>query len=480
MKTPKFYSLFSFLLIAFLSISCVKDGEFDLPDIRVEATDIVVNSSISAIKSALQQEYNATGNLIHTFYDHENNPTFVQGYVVSTDATGNFYKKLIIQDEPENPTNGIELVLNKNSLNETYDVGRKVYLKLNGLSVSYDDGESTNYINPTNEIPGTYVLGVLKGGQVDEIPSTSIEKHVFRAASVTPILPTHIHLAAITEAHINTMIQLPSAQVAANELAKTFAGEANDEYDGFRTIFECDTQKTIQMQTSTFASFKSHVVPSGKGAFTGVLSKDYRSEFLVVIINTPSDMEFTDPNRCDPPMLNCGEDSVGGDSVLIEEDFEESTSMDDITSKGWSNVNVNGGNTSYSLEGYTENRFVQISAYNSNESPLEVWLVSPEIDLETTIDEELTFETNTGYDNGAALTTYVSSNFNGEVTTATWLKLDAHLSSGPSFGYNNFLSSGSINISCLSGTIHIAFRYQGRDGGVTTTFQVDNVKVTGK
>lgn len=480
MKTTTFCGICSFLLMAISTLSCVEDGKFDVPNIRVEEPTIVVNSSISAIKSALQQEYNSNGNLIHTFYDHEHSPTYIQGYVVSTDATGNFYKKLIIQDEPENPTAGIELVINKNSLNEMYDIGRKVYIKLDGLSVSYDDGESMNSIDPTNEIPGKYIMGVLGAEGVDAIPSTSIEKHIFRSATVSPISPTPIRLNTLTEAHINTMIQLPSAQIALTDLTKTFAGEANDAYNGFRTIFECETKKTIQMQTSTFASFKSHVVPAGRGVLTAVLTKDYRSEFLVAILNTPSDMEFTNPDRCDPPVLDCGEGEVGGNVVLIDEDFEERMSATDLTNAGWTNVNVNGGTTLYTSRSYAGNRFVQISAYNSNESPLEVWLVTPEIDLDSTTDEALTFETNTGYDNGAALTTYVSSDFTGEVTTATWLRCDAHLSSGPSFGYNNFSSSGSIDISCLSGTIHIAFRYEGADGGVTTTFQVDNVKVTGK
>ena len=69
------------------------------------------------------------------------------------------------------------------------------------------------------------------------------------------------------------------------------------------TILECNTEKTIQLQTSTFASFKSNVVPSGKGIFTAALSKDYRAEFLVVIANTPSDLEFTNAERCDPSCI---------------------------------------------------------------------------------------------------------------------------------------------------------------------------------
>ncbi|MGB0880275.1 MAG: DUF5689 domain-containing protein [Polaribacter sp.] len=479
MKTTKFYGILSFLMIAFTITSCVQDGDFTVPNVSVEEPDITPNSSIMAIKTALEQEFNASGDLVYTFFENPDNPTYIEGYVVSSDATGNFYKTLIIQDKPENPTAGIEVVLNDTSLSETYDIGRKVYIKLDGLSVSYDDGESASNIDPTNGIPGKYVLGILDGDQVDDIPSTSIKNHIWRSATVADIVPSNIALAAITDAHINTMIQLSSAQILKSDLTKTFAGEPNDEFDGFRTIFECDTEKTIQLQTSTFASFKSNVVPTGKGTFTAVLSKDFRSEFLVAIVNTPSDLEFTDTDRCDPPVLECGNGSVGGSVILLDEDFENITSTTGITTAGWTNVNVSGGNTVYSSRSFSGNRYVQISAYNSNESPLEVWLVSPEIDLDTTTDEELTFETNTGYDNGRALTTYISSDFSGDVTTATWLRLDAALSEGPSSGYNSFSSSGSINISCLSGKVYVAFRYEGADGGITTTFQVDNVKVTG-
>ena len=479
MKTIKFYGIISFLMIALTTTSCVQDGDFSVPNVTVIEPNITPNSTVSAIKSALQQEFNSSGDIVYTFFDNPSSPTYVEAYVVSSDAAGNFYKKLIIQDKAENPTAGVEIVLNKTSLSETYEVGRKIYIKLDGLSVSYDDGESSNFIDPSNGIPGKYVLGVLDGDQVDDIPSTSVKDHIWRSATVANIIPTSIKLADITGTHINTMIKLDEAQIIKSDLAKTFAGESNDEFDGFRTIFECVTEKTIKLQTSTFASFKSNLVPQGKGAFTAVLSKDYRSEFLVAIANAPSNLDFTDVNRCDPPVLECTPAAVGGSVVLLDEDFESITSTGAITTAGWTNVNVNGGSTVYSSRSFSGNRYVQISAFRTGESPLEAWLVSPEIDLDTTTDEELTFETNTGYDNGKALTAYVSSDFTGDVTTATWLKVDAVLSEGPSFGYNSFVSSGSINMSCLSGKVHVAFRYEGADGGVTTTFQVDNVKVTG-
>ena len=75
MKTTKFYGIISFLLIAITIISCVEDGEFDVPNVTVQEPNIEVNSSITAIKSALQQEYNASGDLIYTFYENESNPT---------------------------------------------------------------------------------------------------------------------------------------------------------------------------------------------------------------------------------------------------------------------------------------------------------------------------------------------------------------------------------------------------------------------
>lgn len=478
MKTNNIYGFLSVLLIAFTITSCVKDGDFNVPNIIVEEPNITANSSVLAIKTALEQEFNSSGNVVYTFYENKENPTYIEAYVVSSDATGNFYKKLIVQDKVENPTAGVEVLLNKTSLSETYEVGRKVYIKLDGLSVSYDDGESAGYIDPKNGIPGKYVLGILDGNRVDDIPSTEIEKHIFRSATVAEIVPTIISLADITDVHINTLIQLPSAQIIKSDIVKTFAGEPIDEYDGFRTVFECETEKTIQLQTSTFASFKSNLVPQGKGTFTAVLSKDYASEFLVAIANTPSDLDFTDNSRCDPPVLECT-GSAGGSVILLDEDFESISSTEELTAAGWTNVNVNEGSTVYSPASFDGNAYVQISAYKSGEKPLEAWLVSPEINLENTTGEELTFQTNTGYDNGKAMSVYVSSDFSGEVTTATWLRVDAALSEGFTSGFNTFSSSGSINVSCLSGKLHIAFKYVGSDGGVTTTFQIDNVKVTG-
>ena len=96
MKTHTLYSFLSFLIIAFIISSCVKDGAFSLPNITIEEPDITPNSSVLAIKTALQQEFISSGKIVYTFFENEGNPTYLEAYVISSDATGNFYKKLII------------------------------------------------------------------------------------------------------------------------------------------------------------------------------------------------------------------------------------------------------------------------------------------------------------------------------------------------------------------------------------------------
>ena len=218
------------LLVLLFTFSCVPDGTFEIPDTSTTEPNIEVNSSISKIKTALQKEFNSNNKVIYTFPIHKNNPTHIQGFVVSSDATGNFYKKIILQDTSENPMAGIEILLNKPSLNTSYDIGRKLYIKLNGLSVSYDDGASS--IDPTNLTPGKYVLGFLDGSRVQNIPSTAIKNHLIRSSIVAKIKPTVVNLSSITEGHINTFIRLGHAQFEKTQLQQSFSGEPNDEFDG--------------------------------------------------------------------------------------------------------------------------------------------------------------------------------------------------------------------------------------------------------
>lgn len=484
MKTLKKYNSYFFLMICCAITSCIGSEDFSLPDLQIKEPTIKTDITVMKIQTDLIQEFNSTGKTSYT-YRVNDNPTYAIGYVVSSDATGNFYKKLIIQDALENPKGGIEVKVNEGALSETYSIGTKIYLKLDGLTVSYDDGESATKINPNlfdsygnPTSPGKYTLGFLDHtGQIVEIPSTSYRTTIVKSSEVAKIVPTPIEIDRIEQKHVNTLVQLNNVQFEKNQLGKTFSNELNDSFDGFRSLIECETQARLFLQTSTFASFGSNQIPTGKGKANLVLTKDYRSEFFVLVASSPDALDFTDTNRCDPPILECNHNAATGNVMIFEENFE---GLSSLSNSGWTNRNTNGGNNLFSLRSFSGNNYVQASAYNSNETPLEIWLISPRIDLENSTDEVLTFDTKTGYNNGAALTAWISSDYNGDLSSATWLQLDATIADGPGDRYEAaFTSSGAINLSCLSGEVHVAFVYKGADNGVTTTFQIDNIKVTG-
>ncbi|MBV1887813.1 MAG: choice-of-anchor J domain-containing protein [Urechidicola sp.] len=475
MKTIKFLKLISLAAIAALAVSCVQDDEYDIPDVGGTEPDVTVNSSIGAVRSAWDQHNGSTGEEIYTF-PTDTGDLFLAAYVVSSDYGGNFYKTLVVQDSPENPEFGIEVLVDKTSLFESYEVGRKVYIKLNGLSVSYDDGDDND---PNDGTPGRYSLGSLIDGSVDDMSAFLYEEHILRSTEVATIVPTVVSIDDFSQENLNTMIQIQGMQFPLNELGKTYAGEANDQFDGFRILLNCADESTATLQTSTFSDFKSHVIPDGQGSITAVLAKDFRADFFVMIINNPTNVDFSSPDRCDPVILDCGNGAVGGSVVLFDEDFE-GTSEGQLITDGWINENVNGGSNDFSLRSFSGNSYMQASAFRTGENPMEVWLISPEIDLDTTTDEELTFETKVGYHNGDALSVFVSTDFTGDIDSATWALVDADLADSPSNGYGStFTESGSINISCLEGNVVVAFRYLGADSGITTTFQIENVKVTG-
>ena len=139
----------------------------------------------------------------------------------------------------------------------------------------------------------------------------------------------------------------------------------------------------------------------------------------------------------------------------------------------------NGGNVDWFISSFSGNFYSRISAFSSNESEAEVWLVTPGIDLDSTTGEEFSFDVEAAFSNGIILSVLVTENFTGDVTTTDWTELDADIQQGPSSGFGGFESKGPINVSCLNGTVNFAFKYSGSDPSATTRYHVDNVVVTG-
>ena len=55
----------------------------------------------------------------------------------SSDSAGNFYKELFLQDTWDTPGHAVRLLLDRQALHATYPVGRKLYVKINGLGAGF-------------------------------------------------------------------------------------------------------------------------------------------------------------------------------------------------------------------------------------------------------------------------------------------------------------------------------------------------------
>ncbi len=474
MKAIKFLQITTFAILTMAVVSCVDDNEYDVPPTATQVEPVVtVNSSIEAMKGALDQHFASEGESKMTM-DVESDLVF-SGYVVSNDLAGNFFESIVLQDSPSNPTGGIEVLIDKSSLFETYEFGRKVYIKMAGLSISYEDGEDND---PTDTAAaGRYTIGVDNGGfGLDEIPQFSYLENVLRSTETAEIVPTMVSASAFSEDNINTFIQLTDVQFVKSQLGKTYAGEPTDQFDGFRNVVSCTDEAGAVLQTSTFSDFKSYLLPSGVGTLNAVLAKDFRADFFVIIANSPIDIDFTNPERCDPVVLEC-DGSTSNASTVFDEDFEGVFNSADLSALGWTNINVSGGNELYESNSFSGDRYMKISAFGTGENPMETWMVSPSINLDSSTEEELSFEISSNFESGQIITALITENFTGDVSTTEWTQLDVAIPVGDG-GFGDF-ETLSTNISCLNGNVNVAFKYLGAAGASETRYHIDDVKITG-
>lgn len=468
MKTNTIKILIIFALIATGFASCVGDDDFTVPGVLTDIKEPEIEGNLTnldAIKDAVAQE----GGLV-TFEDTD---LYVEAYVISSDASGNFFEEVIVQDKPENPTAGIRISANVASLFNKYEFGRKLFIELDGLSAS--------------ETNGVVSLGVAVGNELGQLQEAQLDQFITRSTILATIVPKEVAVADFSEELENTFIQLSDFQfvksIAIGEDRITFSGEPTDSFDGERTLESCATGATAILSTSTFSDFKSVLLPQYRGNINAVLTRDFRDDFYTIIINKVADINFDNEDRCDIELIiedaECTTNNTGGANIVFSQDFSGSD-IDDLTNSGWINQSVS-GSILYSVGSFSGNQYAQINAFGSGESTIDTWLVTPEIDLSGSIEEALSFDVQANFDTGTTiLEVLIAEDFTGDVLTTAWKKFDADIPSGPSSDFGSFESVDPIDISCLdSDTIHIAFRYIGGDPDQTTRYHIDNIEISG-
>ncbi len=461
MKTIKYFKLIVLILATSFAVSCVQDDDYDVPNLEVDEPEL--HGSEITIGTLRQLLSNNEDNLLIIEED-----LYITGYVISNDEFGNFFEELILQDNFANPTTGVKVLIDVNPLYIYYEFGRKTHVQLQGLSIGLDSGVLT--------------IGVGSGNSLEKMGLTQMEDFVKRGVEVKEITPLSLNISDFDADKTNLYLRLTDVQFKRNEVLgeghKTYSAEEGDEFDGERTLESCTTQSSVIFSTSTYADFSAVLLPQERGNLDGILTFNYYGEDFNIVVNSPANINFDNENRCDPDFFFCTTESGGGDA-FYSENFEALESIEDYVDAGWTNFNVSGGNTVWEIGNYDNSNYAQITGYNSGENDIDVWLVTPSINMDNTSEEELLFDIQSSYDNGTVLSVLISIDFTGDVTTATWEFLDAAIPVGPSGGFGDFEPVGPINISCLDGTINIAFLYEGSDPNDTTRYHIDNIQITG-
>ena len=466
MKANKILTLFSIFAVMLFITSCVEDDDYGTPNISVTDPNITPNMTFLNV-IARYNDAVANGESVGIF-DENDTALYIEGYVISSDRSGNFFEELIIQNKvdgstsTEDPRLGLNISINQSSLSDTYEVGRKVYIKMNGLAIEEDNG--------------VYTIGRANGNSLDQIQAYEYQDFVIRSTEIVELMPKITTISELSEADENTLIQLDNMQIHRNSIALTYAGEASDEFDGFRPLESCDDGGTIQLQTSTFADFKSVQVEQLKGSIKGIYTRDFGDDFSVLVINSTADITFDNPDRCDPNVLEC-EGPTSNTMTIFQEDFQGIGNESELDGMGWTNVNVSGGSERYERNEFSGDVYMKISAFATGENPLEAWLVTPAINLDSSSEEELSFDISSNFETGQIITAFITEDFTGDPTTTEWTQLDVAIPIGDG-GFGDFVTL-TANISCLSGDVNVAFQYLGADGGAETRYHIDDIKVTG-
>jgi hypothetical protein len=454
MKTNFYKSLLAVAFIASLSVSCV-DDEYATPTFDCIETTLVKNKEVSDIPfSATVTRYAADD--------------VIEAYVVSSDKEGNFFKSVSFQTL--DGTKAFSVPMDIEATFATFDVGRKVLIKMQGLY--------TDISNDGMRIGGLFVTSS-GNASVGRLSRAQVRASIFSSCTIkseADLVQTVNLVDLQNDIYINKLIELSNVQFTTAALDKTYYDEDNDIGGATNHFLSDNLGSTIIFRTSSFAAFAGKAVQTGSGTVRGILTKfgdDYQ-----FVARYESDIKLDLP-RFDLLLPSFSETFEGigttGNGAFVN-------------LPGWTNVSMNnplGSAERWEARIFSNNKYAQMSAFGTGESNLDIRLITPAISLTSGAGNFLKFGMKTSFFNGVALTVWYSTDYSGAgtvaaVNSATWTQLNTNI---PSITDSSFASSFYgifANLTPLAGqTVYISFRYQGSTTAPiqTTTYQVDNVQI---
>lgn len=435
-------------------MSCINDDKWDAPEVICNNKFDAPTTTMAAVAALVPAA--ATGSGAAYTFPVDGTAIIFDGYVVSSDAGGNFYKTISFQDSPTNPTVGFTVGINKSLNYADFPVGAHIRIKANGMKIGKSYGVITLGVADPD-----YTIGRIPESIISRYIAGVCDGNGLEIADVVPTEVTISKLLTSGDKYINTLVKVKNVQFDDTEIGlKLMNTDASGAYiDTDRNIVDPTGSTTIR--TDGFFKATSYVIPNSKGEITFVASKYQSPTSTSVayqnIIRSISDLNLSEvlPNK------------------LFVEGFK------DFTTNGWTTYSVSGAPV-WNIAQY--GRPVPCAAMSGLGSVNEDWLVSKSISLDGYTSASFSFDSDGNYA-GNPLEVYVTTDTytGGNPATLNWVKLNAAFDTVLTNFYpvgTPWAKSGDVSLTpYLNKNIRIAFKYTNSSSSVASSWEIDNFKV---
>lgn len=285
-------------------VSCQAD--MDAPALDVPEATISANMTILELKSEFENKTEKIG--IKENGDHY----IIHGRVVSSDATGNIYKSLVIQDE----TAALVFSINQGSLYNEYRLGQEMVVDLTGLYIGYYRGLQ-QVGAPGEPYNGQPQLGFMAYDYwLDNAQRNGLPDPEYKTVHLGDAYPADeyycIAFSNFDELNNATLPELQSQLVEFRNVSFKI-NEGEDTYAPYqesvnRTLVDANG-KELTVRNSGYSNFYNQKLPEGRGIVSGILS--YYGDAWQLVLRGLNDVRITTKGEESDPFTV--EDILGGE-----------------------------------------------------------------------------------------------------------------------------------------------------------------------
>lgn len=459
MKTNILKSIFIIAISAGVMSSCVNDDDYSIPNLDnvncTEAANIEVTKTVQEIFDIASA---ANGSPVKYAEDD-----VIELDVVSSDKGGNFFKTIHLQATDNSIA--ITALIDYANYSTLYQVGRRVYVKLKDRYIQIKDGG--------------LLIGELDGNSIFRIAQPLVVPTIPRSCDAPKADDDMVTNLTIEEAissneHLNKLIEFSGVQFLSSAVGQPYHIPANGNSGTNHAITDING-KTIIVRSTSFSKYAVKLVPETSGKIRGILTR-FGSTYQFTP-RTESDIQLTEERFYINTQLGGTEIEYLGSRT---ETFESFAANNRIFPAYLNDSYI--GSRYWEVKSFSNNKYIQMTAFGGTPEVNRTLFYVP---VDMTAANTFSFKTKDGYNNGAALKVYYTTNYTPgtDLASATLVDITSQftISTGNTNGYApTFVNSGIYNIpTTVTGNGFFIFEYagQGIAPAVTTTIQIDDITI---